>query len=430
MASSDPARRDALLVALAETYPDEKRLWVRALRADLAPIECADAIVDPFLDQFAQIATPVSDVLVGLSLASRIARTVIVPPSMWGLRDKAKIKAFIAGPLKTWLVNETAMLDILASGSTGLTSYGRGIVQMELGIAELRLADRLRTALGPSMPATWDAELKAHYTSEIEHAVERRMVHGRHAVIGGLADFAQVGILVDPRVERARTTLARVFPDRRIDALDGLMLPPRSTRAASTPLAIAAQLVPTYWLGFVGADPDSHDVLVRGVPQPTRSRHRLGNRVDPVVDSAYARTRFEMGRTYWRRVDFVEAAYAAYSGDSQDDRLVLALALALVHAPDGAATMMNTPATSAFGMTHTESLDVVATENGPWAGMAAFDAAYLRSLSTPEGKAAGPHLRDVASRFRVAESLLTTAPQKKRAADRAVEMDLRAAQAD
>jgi hypothetical protein len=187
--------------------------------------------------------------------------------------------------------------------------------------------------------------------------------------------------------------------------------------------------VPTYWLGFVGADPDSLHVLVRGVPQPTRARHRRANYLrDADANEMYARTRFEMGRTYWRRIDFVEAAYAAYSGQSQDARLVLALALALVSAPAGAAAMMMTPSSSAFGLVHTESLDVVATEKGPWAGMAAFDAAYSRSLSTPDGRAAAPHLRDVAARFRTAESLLATASQKKRAADYAVEMDVRAAQ--
>ncbi len=156
----------------------------------------------------------------------------------------------------------------------------------------------------------------------------------------------------------------------------------------------------------------------------------MENRItDVALNETYARTRLDMGRTYWRRIDFVEAAYAAWAGDSQDARLVLALALALVYVPDGAAAMMR-GATSSLALTHTESLDAVATENGPWAGMAAFDAATLRSLSTPEGPTAAAHLRDVAARFRAAESLLRDPSQKARAAERAREMDSRAALAD
>jgi hypothetical protein len=134
-----------------------------------------------------------------------------------------------------------------------------------------------------------------------------------------------------------------------------------------------------------------------------------------------ARERLELGRRSWRRVDFVEAAHAASAGAADDakadpaPRLVLALALALAKGPASAKEMMTAPSPSALGLSNTEALDALAGERSPVAGMAAFDAAYLRSLCPPEGEAAGPYLADVAARFRKAARLLEDSAQKKRA---------------
>jgi hypothetical protein len=133
--------------------------------------------------------------------------------------------------------------------------------------------------------------------------------------------------------------------------------------------------------------------------------------------------RFRMGQVSWRRVDFVEAAYAAKAGSSPEDRLILALALALARGPNGAAAMMRAPSASALDLRHTDALDAVADARGPLAGWAAFDAAHLRSLSPPEGAEATAYFRDVALRFRKAEALLTEAAAKKTALRRAEEID-------
>ncbi|MDB4938014.1 MAG: hypothetical protein JWP87_4986 [Labilithrix sp.] len=423
LSAVDPHRRDALLVAVGESETDEKRVWLRALRADLAPVECADTIVDPFLGTFAQIETPVSNVLVGLSIAAKTARTAIAPPSMWGLRDNDKVKTFIAGPLRAWFIGETAAIDRYRAIAKTLSSYGQGIALVEIGLADLSVVARVRNALATTMPRTWTEDLRADYMLMLGDSLEKRRREARVALLGALANFAQVGVLKDARVDRARDALAKAFPERRVDMLDALMLPPRVSVPASTPVEVASQSVSTFWLGFVGADADSLEVLVRGVPQPTRAHHRAATWVkNPKLDAAYARTRFEMGRTYWRRVDYVEAAYAAYTGDSQDERLLYALSLSLAHAP-AADVMMETKTPAALELSHTEALDVVATENGPRAGMAAFDAATLRSFSPPDGAAAAPYLRDVAARFRKAESLLADPADKRRARERAAELD-------
>jgi hypothetical protein len=82
--------------------------------------------------------------------------------------------------------------------------------------------------------------------------------------------------------------------------------------------------------------------------------------------------------------------------------------------------MMRAASPADLNLTHTEALDGLAGEGGPLSGMAAFDAAHLRSLSPPESGAAA-YFADVAARFRRAESLLTDPAAKSRAHDRAAE---------
>jgi hypothetical protein len=143
-------------------------------------------------------------------------------------------------------------------------------------------------------------------------------------------------------------------------------------------------------------------------------------------DAAAARRKLDLGRKYWRRSDFVDAAYAA---NAANDRIVLATALALAHGPANAAEMMRAASPSALDLAHTDALDALVAEGGPSAAMAAFDAAYLRSLSPPDADA-GPYWKDVATRFRKAASLLTDPAEKKKAEDRANDADAAAAAGD
>ena len=129
-------------------------------------------------------------------------------------------------------------------------------------------------------------------------------------------------------------------------------------------------------------------MLTRGVTKSLRARFRkLADGSPDELRSPYARARFDMGRVYWRRVDFVEAAHAAKGSDKPEDRLVLALSLALAQGPNGAADMMRAPTPAALDLRHTEALDALVAEGGPLAGMAAFDAAHLRALSPPRARA-------------------------------------------
>ncbi len=390
--TADPNERDARLLALEQQHPSV----IPALRADLAPLECADAITDKKIPRTGSVAGKHASVLVGLSLASKLSRTALTPPTMEDTNDKAKVKAFIKGPLAKWVVEQASAIEALSAAAAGLRGYGRGIAAVAAGVADLRLVDKIRSA---PTPKGWDRELKAVYEAALDEALEPRKNRGRDAALVGLSELAQVGVLRDERVKSARALLAKLYGGRRIDALDGLLLP--EWKGPASPL-------PAYW----------------EVAAPELGLHAEGVRLRPKCSGAacldYARGRFEMGRTYWRRADFVEAAYAAKeAGADPHARLVLALSLALAKGPNGAKEMMAAPSPSALGLDHVEALDAVVAEGGPTAGMAAFDAAHLRSLSVPEGEAAAAYLREVAARFKKSAPLLAEANDKKLAEQRA-----------
>ena len=424
-AEKEPAKRDARLVTLAKD-PKTNVSLNRALRADLAPVECADAIVDPLLNvplASTAAATPANvRLLVGFSLAGKLARTANAPPAMGALRDKETVKAFVSGPLKAWLLEQSTAIELLSSGAAGLSGYARGVAAIEAGIAELRLVDRMRSA---PVPATWDPELKSTYEAALDEALEPRKKRGRDATLVGMSDFARIGIIRDARLDRARVLLTKLYGGRRIDALDALLVPTAVVPHPSTPQETAIASIPTYWLesGDIVHAEDPR-FLANGVTRGLREHvKKLPGSAADELRTPYARARFDMGRVYWRRVDFVEAAHAAASSPKPEDRLVLALALALARGPNGAAEMMRAPTPAALDLRHTEALDVLVTEGGPLAGMAAYDAAHLRALSPPEGADASPYLRDVALRFRKAETLLGDPAQKKAAGQRAAEID-------
>jgi hypothetical protein len=316
-----------------------------------APPECADAIVDPALAKHGDATDEAGHKLVALSLAGKLARTAAVAPAMKDASDKEKVKKFIQGPLRAWMVEQATAIDTLSSAGTQLAPAARAIVAVEAGMADLRLVDRIRSAPTPS---TWDKELKAVYEAALDEALEPRKKRGRDAALVGLSDYAQARAANEPRVERARALLSKLYGGRRIDALDTLAVP--------------------------NAPP-----------------------------------RFELGRKYWRRVDFVEAAYVANERKDDDARLTVATSLALAKGPDGAKEMMLAPSPGALGLDHTDALDALSAEGGKNAGLAAFNAAYLRSLCVPEGEKASAYLADVAARARKAESLLTDADLKKKA---------------
>jgi hypothetical protein len=429
---TDVGKRDALLVAL-ETAPGMPGGLVRALRADLAPVECADVVVDPLLSmKGTAIPGHVLHALVGQSLAARLARTVTKAPPLAPPYSRVRVIEYIRGPLRIWISGQAKAIDEISRAGSKLASYGKAIVAIEAGLADMRFVERVRELPLPTEFAK-DEELKAAYFASLDQVLDPRKDRGRDAALLGLREFASIGALHDARVERARVLLGKLYAGRRIDALDALLLPALAEAMAVSQTEQLAASLPTFYSAIL-LDPTSvsnekvlRAFLERGVPAPMRAAL-----VDPAGLFAalpspgrelYARARLELGKTYWRSMDFERAAAISGSAGasrnrSEEGTLVLAVAMALRAGPKDAVEMMRAPSPEALNLRQVEALDAIAESTGKYAGMAAFDAALLLSTSPPEG-AHAPYFLDVARRFHAAASRLTDVTQKAQAEERA-----------
>ncbi len=420
-------QRDAALESL-EICPTLPAGVVRALRAELAPVACGEGIVRPLLD-----APPpgingiVYGAMLGQAIAARLARTAQGAPVLALPHDRARVLEFIKGPMRGWLEQQALAIETISQAAAELPYYGKGIAAVEAGVAELRLVEAVR---GGPIPDEFkkDEDLKNAYYGSLDEMLEPRKTRGRDAALVGLKELALVGVIQDDRVARARQMLSRLYGGRRIDALDMLLLP-ALPKALPTSLEerLAARL-PTLYAGLLldeqaASRPGTLRQLVEhGVPLPQRVALRRAE-LSPEARALYARAHLELGRLYWRAVDFDQAAALASaaraSAPSDDATLTLALALALRGGPDDASDMMR-KAPRALPAAHTIALDAAAATSprSPHAGLAAYDAALLHQLGAPEGSDAA-YWNDVAARFHAAAGLLADPAQKALAEDHA-----------
>ena len=432
LGAADPQKRDAALVdleACAQLPPG----FVRALRAELAPIACADAIVAPLL------ASPPKDLsgvvhhaLTGIALSARLARTGTTPPKLGPPFEKSRVLAFIKGPMSAWIGEQAAEIQELSLTGSRLGYYGKAVVAVEAGLADLRLVEIVRAVPVPDGIGK-DPELKGVYEAALDQMLEPRKIRGRDAALVGLQELASIGALRDDRVVRARKLLSVLYAGRRIDALDGLLLPKAETLPASSVEERLAARLPTFYAGLV-LDPQASTangtlraLSERGIPRAMR----LALRAQDLPEDAratYARARIGLGQQYWRAVDFDEAAALISHGTAktrtEEASFYLALALALRGGPDDAAAMIKKPPPETLGIGDTSALDHIARAKppGPHAGIAAFDAALIRRIAAP--RAPDPAVwRDVAVRFREAAALLSDPETHARAQDGAREAE-------
>jgi hypothetical protein len=95
------------------------------------------------------------------------------------------------------------------------------------------------------------------------------------------------------------------------------------------------------------------------------------------------RALFELGRQYFWAEPFARAAAIEGSSGTADSALLGAVAKVLARGPRNAATLMLGPPTLPPELRETSAVDALAKQKGPMAGMAEFDAAYLRGLAPP-----------------------------------------------
>lgn len=432
LGESAPDKRDAKLAGL-ESCEGLPAGMARALRAEVAPLECGDTLVEPLVNapptgiDGAMYAT-----LRGLATAARIARTATTPPKLAPPFERKKVEEFIAGPMKEWMSAQAVAIESLSKEGLKLTSYARGIAAIEAGMAELRIVDAFRNAPVPA-EFSKDQELANVYYARLDEFLDPRKDRGRDATLVGLRDLAQAGVLHDARVDRARSFLSRLYGGRRIDALDSLLVPPLAKAEPTTVQERLALKLPTFYAGVLlpreAAKKASflRALLERGVPLGHRIALRDGE-LPADVKRMYARGRLEFGRTYLRAVDFDQAA-ALLAGvpeneRTDEDKLIAALVEALRNGPEDAAIMVRNAPVPMLGMGDVKALDALAATapKGPLAGFAAFDAALVRHITAPIGADAA-YFRDVATRYRAAASQLSDKNHKSTAEDRAKSAD-------
>jgi hypothetical protein len=424
LATADVAKRDAMLAGL-EACPGLPVGLIRGLRAELAPHECADAIVEPVLKAPpTNIKKPAYFALLGQALAARLARTATNPPTMTAPFERKRVQEFLRGPMLAWMTDQGRLIEEIGKISLELPFYARGVVAVEAGMADLRVVEVVRSAPVPKEIGD-DEELRNIYYGELDQQLEPRKTRGRDASLVGLRDLAAAGVIKNSRVDKARALLSKLYGGRRVDALDALLLPalpPAS--AASVEERLAAKL-PTFTAGFL-LDPKAatkpgtlRALLEQGLP--VQQRPALQDPALPAeIHALHARAHLELGRLYWRAVDFDRtiALTSKNEGRTPEASLLLATAIGLSDGPEDAAEMMLKAPLQNIGIGRVAALDSVAKQSGPNGGLATYNAATILQIAAPQGANAA-YWKDVADRFQRAASMLPEGPARASASEHA-----------
>jgi hypothetical protein len=428
LGDATPAEIDAALARL-ETCAAFPPGLVRALRAEAAPVACGDALVAPLLGPDATGLEPeIRDGLVGLGVAAQLSRLVRGAPAITPPFTKQRFQEFLNGQLAEWIRAQAQAIHALEVEGTKLGAYGKAITAVEGGLADMRFVEVVREVPLPEELAH-DQDLSDAYYMALDEALEPRKDRGRDAALTGLLRFAELGVLHDPRVERARALLSRLYSGRRIDRLDGLLLPPLPPFSPATVEERLAARLPSFYSYLVLRRADATQpgliraLLERGLP-PAFQAQLDSRTLGPEVRWLYARAVFSLGQRYWRSADFARSAQIAELGaapngpDTDGVRLLVALARALRDGPADAAQMMARGPLLPRGVGDVTALDALANSGStaaPWAG---YDAAFLLEM-VPPTEPNPAFWDDLATRFRKAGAGLSDPAHRAAAAEHA-----------
>jgi hypothetical protein len=420
LGSTSPLERDALLACLESDRTLPPGL-MRALRAELAPLGCADVIALPYLDpRRADLPRSIEDALIALASGGRLARLVQKAPELSAPFDKPHFMEFFDSTLKPWVVTQANAIRELSLPAARLSAYGKGVVAIEAGLADMRFVSVVRQ-VGLPKEMNDHAELRDAYYAALDEALEPRKARGRDAALVGLREFSNEGILVDSRVERARALLSEVYAGRRIDALDRLLLSPLKPAPEDTTEQKLALRLPTFYAGYLLADssldaPLLRALLERGLPR-SLAAHLDPTKLDEAGQDLLVRALIERGRRYFKAEDFALAARLSGTEKPGPERaLYHALAASLQNGPRDASELILRGPQLPTGTLQVAELDHLASEkNNPSAPLAAFDAAYLLGLAPPQNDA--QFWDALAKRFESAARALKDPGQKRLARD-------------
>lgn len=402
LSREDPGERDRALSGLlpCPVYPPGV---IAALRAELAPSECSDAILAALqMDPSALPDAELRDAILGLGLAAQLERVVRTPPELEPPFDRDRFRAFLNETLSAWIRGQAEVIHSLSARGARLRGYGKGLVAIHAGLADMRFVSVVRDVPLPSELAA-DPELEDAYYGSLDQALEPRKSRGRDAALVGLRLMAEAGVHEDARVERARQLLSRAYAGRRIDALDALLLPSLPPTAGTGVSASLAARLPTFFVERILAaldssylsagsfvEPSSLDtaqsVLARGLP-PRLHAQLDASHLPRRLALAYAEALIRSGRLYWRAADFARAT--AILGDDRSDpalaaegALLQGISSALQSSARDAIEMMSRGPFPSTGP-DLSALERLSRGRGELAARAGFNAALLRGLSPP-----------------------------------------------
>jgi hypothetical protein len=415
-----PEARDSLLRCLEPSHEAPSGL-IRALRADLAPRPCGDVIV---ADQAGKSGQPreLADALVALGVGARLNRSVRQAPLPRPPFTKAQFLKHFKEVLSPWIAEQAHAVDTLSQVGPRLSGYGKAVVALEAGLADMRFVGVARSIDLPQEMKD-DPEIRETYLVALEQALEPRVLRGRDAALVGLGELSRQGITRDPRLFEARALLSQLYAGRRIDALDGLLLPalPPATQT-TTARKLAANLPAFYALRF-DATPTVDDAallrarLEQGVP-PALWLTSLPKSAPPELVVLAQRALFQLGQLYFWAQPFSRAAALETPATDANAALIASLAQVLARGPRNAAAIMLGPPTLPPELRGVEALDALAKQKGSSAGgFAEFDAAYLRGLAPPANDPA--FWKEQVLRYQRAQKLLTDKGAKLRAVEHA-----------
>lgn len=399
----DPARRDPALAALESCDLFQPGL-IRALRADLGPAQCADLLVLPVVGEGVEnqqkIPQDLRDALVGLGLAARLERLAGAPPAAPKERDKDSLDLYYKEVLFPWIENQASAIYFMASQGKALHGYGRGLVAIEAGNADMRFVEIARQAPIAKEIESFP-EARDLYYATLDERLEPRKARGSAAALVGMRELAQLGIRTSERIASARTLLSRAYGGRRVNALDALQLPPLPAEKATDAASAIASRVPTVYatalVGKLAVSPElTRAHLQMGMPTGLRRSIESGEG-GPLSQLYLTRALFESGRTYFRAQDFQDAyqilnqllddgANKSLSTEQLEHAVLLrALSVALLAGPKDAAEMIAQGPRFAEALGNLSSLDGLAVGSSEQAGRAGFNSAYLRELVVKPG---------------------------------------------
>ncbi len=393
--SHDRAGRDAALASLAtcDRFPT---LVGDTLRAELAPMVCAEAIVTPALEAHGKEALPHHQVdaraLIG---ASRLARLRPKKGEFDLLARAEKDPAAMQASKKLLLMWKDALDkaegDAIALSSGTRNAEIQAIVRFEIAGAWLALAKEIRATPLPDEikeQAKKSPDLEVNYLAALDAASMPMIDRAKQIALAGLGFAVRDGILVkslpsyQPVLEAFRSRVG--FEIRPTRALD-LQIPEPLTGKPSDAAVVASTLPP--WLAFAAlerADPASllgAPVLEafagnRGIPSELRREVEKEKNLDDARRGAIALSRTRVALDYESVPD--ATAVAGWAAPKRPlDQLRVGVAKALLGPQTPTPKPGDPLATAPQNAYELKFLDALAKGQGAIAQAADFDAALL-----------------------------------------------------